>query len=98
MAASKGFTRGGGVATPRAAMSAQPAPVTTRPGGLVPGRRMGVPYLVLGLMLLATLGASVRVRRAVEEQERARFIELAQSAYQALAASVEYDLNAVRSL
>ena len=59
---------------------------------------MGVPFLLLGLTLAVTLIAALRVERAVEEQELARFSDLAQSAYQALAASVEYDLNAVRSL
>jgi PAS domain S-box-containing protein len=59
---------------------------------------MGVPFLLLGLTLAVTCIAALRVERAVEEQERSRFADLAQSAYQALAASVEYDLNAVRSL
>ena len=63
-----------------------------------PSRQMGVPYLLLALTLAVTVLAVARIRRAVEEQERSRFADLLQSAYQALAASVESDLNAVRSL
>jgi len=61
-------------------------------------RRMMVPYLVLVLALSVTAYAARRVRLAVENQERERFESVAQSAYQALGVSVEYDLNAVRSL
>src|SRR4029453_14645255 len=76
-----GFTSKEFVVTPQTAMST-PAPSRE------PSRRMGVPFLLLGLTLAVTCIAALRVERAVEEQERSRFADLAQSAYQALAASV----------